>query len=100
VERLIVTQVFSCTCDVKTPDIQFHSLDCRYRTLAEAASTITALRAALEPFAEAASHYDEIPGVCLTHGNVELWQQPTRIRDTRLEVDHLRAARKAYEDSK
>jgi hypothetical protein len=48
VERLIVTQVFSCTCDVKTPDIQFHSLDCRYRTLAEAASTIITLRAALE----------------------------------------------------
>lgn len=55
-----------------------------------------AWREALEPFAKAAELYDEVPGVCLTHGNVELWQQPTRIRATNLCVDDLRNARAAF----
>jgi lipopolysaccharide export system protein LptA len=46
----------------------------------------------LEPFAEAATLYDANE-VCVTHGNVELWQQVTRIQSSKLNVDHLRAAR-------
>lgn len=50
--------------------------------------------AALKPFADAAADYDEIPGVCLTHGDVEVWQQPNRA-GYRLTVDDLRRARQA-----
>ncbi len=48
--------------------------------------------AALKPFADAAADYDEVPGVCLTHGDVEVWQQPNRA-GYRLTVDDLRRAR-------
>lgn len=53
-----------------------------------------AMREALKPFADAATDYDEIPGVCLTHGDVEVWQQPNRA-GYRLTVDDLRRARAA-----
>ncbi len=52
------------------------------------------LREALKPFADAAESYDPIPGVCLTYGNVELWQQPQRA-GYRLTVQNLRDARAA-----
>lgn len=38
--RLMRAQIASCTCRTKTPDIQYHDTDCRYRVLAEAQHAI------------------------------------------------------------
>lgn len=51
------------------------------------------LRAALEPFANRAKRFDEIPGVYLCHDNVELWQDGNWRCD--LTVGDLRRARSA-----
>jgi hypothetical protein len=54
------------------------------------------LREALKPFAERASRYDEIPGLRLTHDDVELWQQNGNAdRRVDITVGHLRVARAA-----
>lgn len=58
-----------------------------------AQADVRRLRRALEPFAVEAEIYNEIPGVVITHDNVELWQR--RGYQTKLCVGDLRRARDA-----
>ena len=51
------------------------------------------LRAALDPFAKEAEHWNDIPGVYRCHDNVELWQNPNH--QIKLCVGDLRNARAA-----
>lgn len=44
-DRLLFACVAACTCDTKTPEVNFHRSDCRYRVLMEAHQVITALKA-------------------------------------------------------
>ena len=57
---------------------------------------LAALEAALEPFANAAARYDDVPSA-VTHDNVQLWQDGRRIDF--LTVGNLRDARLALKRS-
>ena len=46
-KQLIALSVGTCTCNVKSPDIQWHDARCTYRMAVEASETVDALRSAL-----------------------------------------------------
>jgi hypothetical protein len=42
IERLTTLGIGGCTCDIKRPELTYHALNCRYRTVEEAAQFIAA----------------------------------------------------------
>ncbi len=96
VKRLNALQVASCNCGVKTPETKYHEDTCHYRGHAEAAARISALEAALKPFADESEKFDTLDLSVFTHDEVELWQ-PGGSRRTHLTVGDLRRAKAALE---
>lgn len=67
--RLFRAQCAACTCLTKTPEVEYHKDDCRYRVLVEAQRRIDLLEAALRYYASGhhvllsdASAWDSVSG--------------------------------------